>query len=193
MTVSNDPEVLRAEIEETRAQLSQNVNALGEAVTPSNIAKRQVDKAKGTAVGIKDKVMGTAEDAASSVQGKVSGVSGNVSGNVSGGASNLSGAVGQAPAVAKQRAQGNPLAAGMIALGAGWLLGSLLPASQRERQLVSTAKEQAQPLVGQAQELAKETRRTSRSPRWRRPTRSRPPRRRPSSRSSPRVSRPRRT
>src|SRR5215218_6102838 len=116
MTISNDPEVLRAEIEQTQARLSQDVNALGEAVTPSNIAKRQVDKAKGTAVGIKDKVMGTAEDAASSVQGKVSGVSGNVSGNVSGGASNLSGAVGQAPAVAKQRAQGNPLAAGMIAL-----------------------------------------------------------------------------
>ena len=37
---SNDPDQLRAEIERTRSDLSQNVNALGEAVTPGNIAKR---------------------------------------------------------------------------------------------------------------------------------------------------------
>jgi hypothetical protein len=182
MTVSNDPEVLRAEIEQTQARLSQDVNALGEAVTPRNIARRQGDKVKGAAVGIKDKVMGSAEDAASSVQGRVSGVSSSVSGSVSGGASNVSGTVSQAPQVARQRAQGNPLAAGMIALGAGWLLGSLLPASQKERQAVTKVKEQAQPLVGHAQELAMRRRRTSRSPRWRRPTRSSPRLRRPSSR-----------
>ncbi len=157
MTISNDPEVLRAEIEQTQARLSQDVNALGEAVTPSNIARRQVDKAKGTAVGIKDKVMGTAEDAASSVHGRVSDVTGSASGQASNVASNVSGTVGQAPQMARQRAQGNPLAAGMIALGAGWLLGSLLPASQKERQAVNQLKDQAQPLVGQAQELAKET------------------------------------
>ena len=61
-TSSNDPDALRREIEETRANLSQNVNALGEAVQPSNIAKRQVSKAKGAATGVKDKIMGTAED-----------------------------------------------------------------------------------------------------------------------------------
>src|SRR3712207_2987082 len=87
MTISNDPEVLRAEIEQTQARLSQDVNALGEAVTPRNIARRQADKAKGAAVGLKDKVMGTAEDAASSVQDRVSGVTGSVSGSVSGSAS----------------------------------------------------------------------------------------------------------
>src|SRR6188768_3800793 len=71
---SNDPDVLRAEIDETRANLSQNVNALGEAVTPSNIARRQADKVKGTAVGVKDKVMGSARDSASSVGDSVSGM-----------------------------------------------------------------------------------------------------------------------
>src|SRR5919205_991654 len=83
MTTSNDPEVLRAEIEQTQARLSQDVNALGEAVTPGNIARRQVGKAKGAAVGLKDKVMGTAEDAASSVKEKASGVGSNVSGSAS--------------------------------------------------------------------------------------------------------------
>jgi hypothetical protein len=97
MTTSNDPDVLRAEIEQTQARLSQDVNALGEAVTPRNIARRQTDKAKGAAIGLKDKVMGSAEDAASSVHGRASGVSGSVSGGVS----NASGAVSQAPQVAK--------------------------------------------------------------------------------------------
>ena len=44
MTTSNNPEELRTEIEQTRANLSQNVNALGEAVTPGAIARRQVEQ-----------------------------------------------------------------------------------------------------------------------------------------------------
>ena len=156
MTTSNDPEVLRAEIEQTQARLSQDVNALGEAVTPRNIARRQTDKAKGAAIGLKDKVMGSAEDAASSIGHKASGVTGSVTGTVSGAGSAVTGSVSNVGQTAKTQAQGNPLAAGVIALGAGWLLGSLLPASARERQAASAVKEQATPLVGQAQEMAKE-------------------------------------
>ena len=133
-TNTNDPDALRAEIEQTRANLSQNVNALGEAVQPSNIAKRQVSKGTGAATGV-----------TSSVSDSVSGVGSSVTGTVS-----------NAGQTAKTQAQGNPMAAGLIALGAGWLLGSLLPASERERQAASAVKEQATPLVGQAQEMAKE-------------------------------------
>lgn len=151
-TNTNDPEALRAEIEQTRANLSQNVNALGEAVQPSNIAKRQVNKVTGAATGLKDKVMGSAEDAHSSVSDKASGVAGSVSGV----GSSMSDSVSNAGQTARAQAQGNPMAAGMIALGAGWLLGSLLPASSRERQAAAAVKEQATPIVGQAQEMAKE-------------------------------------
>jgi hypothetical protein len=151
-TNSNDPDALRREIEETRANLSQNVNALGEAVQPSNIAKRQVSKVTGAATGIKDKVMGSAENTASTLGDKASSVGGSVSG--AGGA--VTGSVSSAGQTAKSQTQGNPLAAGVIALGAGWLLGSLLPATSRERQAASAVKEQAAPLVGQAQEVAKE-------------------------------------
>jgi gas vesicle protein len=141
---SNDPESLRAEIEETRANLSQNVNALGEAVAPSSIARRQVDKAKGVAVGVKDKVMGSAEGAASTMGERASHAGTAVGGSVSN--------TGQ---TARAQTQGNPLAAGVIALGAGWLLGSLLPATTRERQAAAQLKEQAAPLASQAQETAK--------------------------------------
>ncbi len=151
-TNSNDPDALRREIEETRANLSQNVNALGEAVQPANIAKRQVSKVTGAATGLKDKVMGSAEDHASTLSDKTSGIGGSVSG--AGGA--VAGSVSNAGQTARNQTQGNPLAAGVIALGAGWLLGSLLPATSRERQAASAVKEQATPLVGQAQEMAKE-------------------------------------
>jgi hypothetical protein len=134
MTTTHNPDELRAEIDQTRANLSQNVNALGEAVTPGNIARRQADKARGAAVGVKDKVMGSAEDTASHV----------------------SGSVGDAGQSAKARAQGNPLAAGVIALGAGWLLGSLLPATSKEQQAATALKDQAAPLIDQAQALGKD-------------------------------------
>ena len=78
--LSNDPDALRAEIDETRANLSQNVNALGEAVTPSNIARRQADKAMGAVTGVKDKVMGSASDSASSVGDSASGLADSAAG-----------------------------------------------------------------------------------------------------------------
>ena len=151
-TNSNDPDALRREIEETRANLSQNVNALGEAVQPSNIAKRQVNKVTGAATGLKDKVMGSAEGTASSISDRAS----HVGGSVTGVAGSATGTVSHAGDTVKSQAQGSPIAAGVIALGAGWLLGSLLPATSRERQAAAAVKEQATPLVGQAQEMAKE-------------------------------------
>lgn len=144
-TNTNDPDALRAEIEHTRANLSQNVNALGEAVQPSNIAKRQATKVTGAATGLKDKVMGSAEGTAASVGDRASGVGDSVSGSVS-----------HAGQTARAQTEGNPMAAGLIALGAGWLLGSLLPASAREREAASAVKEQATPLVDHAQDRAKE-------------------------------------
>src|SRR5919107_1370355 len=152
MTTSNDPEELRTEIEQTRANLSQNVNALGEAVTPSAIARRQVDKVKGAGIGVKDKIMGSAEDARSSVAGSASSSASSVGDSMS----SLGESSGQVPQVARRKAQGNPLAAGMIALGAGWLVGSLLPASEKERQAAAAVKEKAQPVVSEAQSLAKD-------------------------------------
>ena len=138
---SNDPDQLRAEIERTRSDLSQNVNALGEAVTPGNIAKRQVDKVAGAAVGLKDKVMGTVDDATSSAADTASGAGDRV---------------GEVKDQAARKARGNPMAAGLIALGAGWLLGSLLPASDKERELAAAAKEKAQPMVDEVKNVAQE-------------------------------------
>jgi cell division septum initiation protein DivIVA len=66
----------------------------------------------------------------------------------------------------RRRATGNPLAAGLIAFGAGWLLSSLLPASEPEQQVATQvrdfATDKGRPVaeqLGQAgQEAAQELR-----------------------------------
>ena len=67
------------------------------------------------------------------------------------------------PHPAQRQTQGNPLAAGLIAFGAGWLESSLLPATRREQQLAGQAKDVAQetaqavaPTVRRAAEEVKE-------------------------------------
>ena len=144
-TTNEDPDAIRADIERTRSELSRDVNALGESVTPGHLARRGAEKVKGRAAGLKDTVFGSASDAGHSVgQG------------ASGAASSVSGAAHDATQGVKRQARGNPLAAGAIALAAGWLVGSILPATQKEQQLAETVKDKAEPVIEKAQETAKQ-------------------------------------
>jgi gas vesicle protein len=138
---SNDPDEIRRQIDETRADLSANVDALGESVRPGNVARRQVDKVKGGITDIKDKVMGEADSAGSSVAGSVG---------------SAKDAVASAPATATRKTRGNPWAAGLIAFGAGALLSSLLPATEVEKEAAATIKDKAEPLTDQAKEAARD-------------------------------------
>jgi hypothetical protein len=55
--------------------------------------------------------------------------------------------ISAAPAQLRQQAAGNPLAVGLIAVGVGWLVGSLLPASSTEERAAAKVKEAATPAV----------------------------------------------
>ncbi len=138
---SNDPDVIRANIERTREGLSRDVNALGESVSPSHLAHRQADKVKDRAAAVRDHVMGTASDASDKTSQIAHGAGDSAS---------------QAGDSLKRRARGNPLAAGLIALGAGWILGSLLPASDKEREVSQDLKERAAPILDEVQNVAKD-------------------------------------
>jgi len=59
----------------------------------------------------------------------------------------VSGAAGDAKSAVRRQARGNPLVAGLIAFGAGWLVSSLLPATSAERQGAAALKDKAQPLA----------------------------------------------
>ena len=150
MTTSNDPDAIRTDIERTRAQLSYNVDALGETANPMNIADRQVDRMKGAVRGVRDAVMGSPDDP--SDEGQV----GSLRTEAAHRASAAGDAVSSAPEGAMNKTRGNPLAAGLIAFGAGLLLSSLIPFSQKEQQLVSDLQENVEPLKQQAVDTAKE-------------------------------------
>ncbi|ADX71669.1 DUF3618 domain-containing protein [Pseudarthrobacter phenanthrenivorans] len=167
--MSDNPDAIRSDIEATRARLGTNVDAVADKVTPSNIVHRQTDKVKGAVTGVKEKIMGAADSASTTVQDTVhsgAGHTGNAmhsTGETLHGAKDTAAAklndagtaISQAPDQVKAKTQGNPLAAGLIAFGAGMLISSLIPASQKERQAADQLKTAAQPLATQVTDAAK--------------------------------------
>lgn len=109
--MGQDPEQLRADIAQTRQELDADLDLLGEKVSPEKVIERRVDATKGRFTDARDKVMGP-------------------SGGSDG--SGLTESVKGGPDAARSKAAGQPFVAGLIAFGAGWLLSSLLPASQAE-------------------------------------------------------------
>lgn len=149
---TNDPEQIRQDIETTRRNLAYDVNELGETISPGNVAQRQKDKLSERATALKDKVMGSASDMQHSAEDlRDSGTEG-----VQHAVDQASTMVQDAPAKARQKTKGNPLAVGLIALGAGWLVGSLLPASEKEQEAAQAMKEKAEPLLEAGREEAKQ-------------------------------------
>jgi Protein of unknown function (DUF3618) len=157
MTTSNDPDEIRADIERTRASLSDNVDDLAESVKPTNVAGRQVGKVKEAASNIKDRVMGPDDDDYSGAAvGTVGDKAYAAKDTVSEKASEAGEAVRQAPRRVRRNAQGNPLAAGMIAFGLGMLVSSLIPSTEKEREAVSQLQENLEPVKEKATEVARD-------------------------------------
>lgn len=129
-------EQINRDIERTRVQLSQNVDELGDKVSPGQAMARQKEAAKNRVFGVKDKVMGSA-----------SGAGGSMSDTASGAVHGI-----------EARTEGNPLAAGVIAFGVGLLASSAFPATRVEQRVaqqgLDTAKEHGQPVVDEAKSMA---------------------------------------
>jgi gas vesicle protein len=146
--MSDNPDAIRSDIEATRARLGTNVDAVADKVTPSNIVHRQTDKVKDAVFGVKEKVMGVADDATTRMH-RGTGNAGNALGDAGA-------AIGEAPQQVMYKTQGNPLAAGLIAFGAGLLLSSLIPPSEKEREAADSLKTAAEPLTTELAEAAKD-------------------------------------
>ena len=152
--MGEESDQLRREIEQTRRELGTDVDALGDKVSPRRVMERRVDRTKNAIGGVKERIMGTTSDASSSAGGAISGAASSVQDRMSGAASGVQHAASSVGDTAtdtayraRRQAQGNPLAAGLIAFGLGWLVSSLLPPSEKERQLAHQVKDQAQPAV----------------------------------------------
>jgi len=146
--VGQNTEELRttqADIERTRSNLSRDLDELSDKVSPQRVLERRKEAAKGRLGSFRDKLMGSASDAKHSAA--------STGGSLGGSAESAVSTVGS-------KAQGNPLAAGAVAFGAGMLLSALLPATDKEaelsRRLVDTAKEEGRPVLDEAKSVGQE-------------------------------------
>ena len=165
--MSTDPDQIRSEIDQTQRELSADVDALTEKVSPQRIVERRVRRTRTTMTNMKDRLMGSTSDTYQSAGSAASGVGDSVGARASAArdtvadtASSAADTVRSAPETVRRRAEGNPLAAGLIAFGAGWLLSSLLPASEPEQRVASQVKdfavEQGRPVAGQLGEAGQQ-------------------------------------
>ncbi|HEX5856881.1 MAG TPA: DUF3618 domain-containing protein [Microbacterium sp.] len=139
--MSESPEQIRADIEATRNELGADVDALADKVTPSKIVDRQKNKVKDAIGSVRTRIMGAADDATSSAGSALHDTGSNI-------------ADAKDRVVAK--AEGNPLAVGLIAFGVGLVVASLIPASEKEKDVAGNVQDSAQPLVEKAKDAAKE-------------------------------------
>jgi gas vesicle protein len=154
-------EELSGEIAATRSRMASDIDALQDRVSPSAIVQRRKDAAKGRFGALRDKVMGTAQGVRDSAASTTSSATGSVQDTAHGIADRAHGAVDSAHGAlgtAQDRVggsvEGSPLAAGLVAFGAGVVLAGLFPASQKEAQVASvvadTVRDQGAPLLEEA-------------------------------------------
>jgi hypothetical protein len=134
---------------------------------PVQASSHAASGVRSTASDAADRVSSTASAAASTVQDTASSAAGTVqdaasaaAGTVQDAAPTAVGAVQEAPQAIRRQTQGNPLAAGLIAFGVGWLVSSLMPATEKERQLAQQAetavRENKDALLAPAKQVAQE-------------------------------------
>lgn len=146
--MTETPEEIRARIDRTRNEVSGDVDALAEKVSPSSMVDRQATRAKAALGDVKDRLFGVGDD--------VHGAASHVGDNVQGAVGRVGDSAQHAAESVANTAKGNPLAVGLIAFGVGALIASLIPASEPEKQAAAKVKESAQPLMDEAKDVAKE-------------------------------------
>jgi hypothetical protein len=128
-------EELRAQLGQQRAEVSRDLDAIGDHIIPSRIMQRRTSAARQRFTDMKERVMGVAESSVDEVRhlGEA-------------GTETVTGSVATAVHGTRSAAEGNPLAMGLVAFGAGLVAATVFPASRTERQLA----QQAQPALEKA-------------------------------------------
>lgn len=121
------PEELRADIEARRENMGVALDAIGDRVSPGQVVDRQKAAVRQRVRGWREAVMGSPYYQPPESSGP------SLGGAVQEKASDFGQQVTGAPEAARRSAAGNPLAAGLIAFGAGLLVASVLPESETEQ------------------------------------------------------------
>lgn len=134
-------EQLRREAEARRQDLAADVELVADRVSPSRIADRQKAKISGRVDSIRDRVFGSPDHRREAVD-DVGSVDHDEARSLSDRAGDaVSRIKDSAPGSVGELAEGNPFAAGIVGLGVGLLVATLLPESTSERQIADSVQE----------------------------------------------------
>jgi hypothetical protein len=137
-----DPDAIQEDIEVTRGNIREDIEALHDKLSPQRAAQRGVAKVSDSVSQARDKLMGTAEQGTNSAKQ---------------GAYSAKQTAADVPDKIRRQARGNPLAMGLGAFALGWIASSLIPASDPEKRAARTVKESpeiTEPLAQSAQSVA---------------------------------------
>jgi hypothetical protein len=129
--VGEEPDRIRAEIEQTRAEMSETVDALGYKADVKSRAKESIQEKKDSA---KESIVGAGQ----SVKDKIVGAGSSVGDRVSGAGSTVGDATPDAEQVKYQAkravgvAQSNPLGLAIGSVAVGFIAGLLIPSTRVE-------------------------------------------------------------
>lgn len=123
-------EQLTTQIAGTRENLSRDVDALYDKVSPGRIVERRKEAVRGRLASVKESVMGSAQSAGGSAQG----AAGSMKDTATNATTAVTDTAQSAVGTIERQTQGAPLAAGMVAFGAGMIISALIPASEKEAQ-----------------------------------------------------------
>ncbi len=161
--MAEEPDRLRQDIERTRASLTRDVDRLADKTSPTRVAQRRWTSVKEKVMGSSDNARHAAGDTMSTVQDKASHASDVVSSKahdaadtVGSKAHDAADAVRNTPQVVSRQAAGNPIAAGIIAFGAGMLAATLIPVSDAEKRAGQQLKDNSGDLVDRVKDVAGE-------------------------------------
>jgi gas vesicle protein/ElaB/YqjD/DUF883 family membrane-anchored ribosome-binding protein len=136
-------EQLRRDIEYTRADMTETVDAIEDRIRPSRAIQRQKNRMSDRWYDVRDRVMGSASDLQDSMGGT---------------AGEMTDTIKDAPDAMMRQTQGSPMVAGALALGLGFLVAVAFPASDAERRASSRLAEKVEPakqeMVDSAREVA---------------------------------------
>jgi len=152
--MGQDTEQLKREIEVTRSDMTDTLDAIGDRVSPGRVAQRQKNKVVGAVRSVKDRVMGTAQETQSHLAHSVH----SARDTVTGAAEQTTDAVKHLPDAVVHRTEGAPMVAGALAFGVGFLVAAAMPASESEKKMSAKVMQTLEPVkeevVGAAQDMA---------------------------------------
>jgi ElaB/YqjD/DUF883 family membrane-anchored ribosome-binding protein len=153
--VGTTEDQLRREAEMQRSRMGDTLDAIGDRLSPERMVERRKAAVGQKVRGFREAVMGSPgyqEPMSARLRSQAGGAMQSASDTMH----TATDRVQNAPHALAEQAQGNPVAAGLIAFGAGVLLATVFPASRTEQRILDDARPQLQGAVDELKTAGRE-------------------------------------